>query len=618
MKVRLLPAIFSALLLVISSLFTSVDVLAQTNLFEFPSEDEKALNAEQLERYHSFERQNTHEHIELLRIGNLLPSLQSRMLQINLPDVPEKYIAESTQVMYHSPDEYVWHGDLSAVHGHMILVNSDGKFTGVIEFGNKTYKIEPLGGDMHVLITVKMDEDYQIDDQVPLELLDDQYKSPQTRAYKTNTTNKDIQVLVLFTEDAEYAVGDRYSTAVAAISSVTTAYYNSGITSSELSVSLAGVETISFSETRNIRSDISSLINDEEADSLRRAFWGDVVILLTDANYTTSRGGAIYGIAGEIEATAQNAFAIVEVDVVTSQFTFAHELGHLQGGRHQRCTKTYSPGGCSRERGSAHGYSWKISDSQYVWTIMHQLRSQGSRIPYFSNPNVSYIGKPTGTSINNNAQKLRDTASTIASFRTGDLLRAIILAKASGACSGDPLRIGSSVSGGIGSYSYQWAASTNGITYIDAGSSTSYSTMMPPSQDLYLKLTVTSGIQQYTDFEYIENIDGSSYCGLTKVFKEKEILTQQDQFPVAFILNEAYPNPFNPSTSITYGIPESGDIRLAVYDLWGRQVSELVNGYRSAGYHSITFDASHLPSGVYLYRLQAGSFVASKKITLLK
>ena len=85
MKVRLLPAIFSALLLVISSLFTSVDVLAQTNLFEFPSEDEKALNAEQLERYHSFERQNTHEHIELLRIGNLLPSLQSRMLQINLP-----------------------------------------------------------------------------------------------------------------------------------------------------------------------------------------------------------------------------------------------------------------------------------------------------------------------------------------------------------------------------------------------------------------------------------------------------------------------------------------------------------------------------------------------------
>ncbi|MCY4225055.1 MAG: T9SS type A sorting domain-containing protein [Bacteroidetes bacterium] len=231
---------------------------------------------------------------------------------------------------------------------------------------------------------------------------------------------------------------------------------------------------------------------------------------------------------------------------------------------------------------------------------MHQLRSQGSRIPYFSNPNVSYIGKPTGTSINNNAQKLRDTASTIASFRTGDLLRAIILAKASGACSGDPFRIGSSVSGGIGSYSYQWAASTNGITYIDAGSSKSYSTMMPPSQDLYLKLTVTSGIQQYTDFEYIENIDGSSYCGLTKVFKEKEILTQKDQFPVAFILNEAYPNPFNPSTSITYGIPESGDIRLAVYDLWGRQVSELVNGYRSAGYHSITFDASHLPSGVYL------------------
>ncbi len=115
---------------------------------------------------------------------------------------------------------------------------------------------------------------------------------------------------------------------------------------------------------------------------------------------------------------------------------------------------------------------------------------------------------------------------------------------------------------------------------------------MPPSQDLYLKLTVTSGTQQKTDFEYIHNIDASPHCGLNKAQVEREFRTQHDQRPNTAILNEAYPNPFNPSTFITYGIPKSVDVTLIEYDVWGRQVSKLVNGFQNAGYHNVIFDAS--------------------------
>ena len=87
------------------------------------------------------------------------------------------------------------------------------------------------------------------------------------------------------------------------------------------------------------------------------------------------------------------------------------------------------------------------------------------------------------------------------------------------------------------------------------------------------------------------------------------------EFPV---LNKAYPNPFNSSTAIAYSLPESGDVKLVVYDVLGREVARLVDGYRGAGYHRVVFDAPHLYSGVYFYRLQTGSFVASRQVTFLK
>ncbi|MBK8552925.1 MAG: T9SS type A sorting domain-containing protein [Ignavibacteria bacterium] len=76
-----------------------------------------------------------------------------------------------------------------------------------------------------------------------------------------------------------------------------------------------------------------------------------------------------------------------------------------------------------------------------------------------------------------------------------------------------------------------------------------------------------------------------------------------------FRLGQNYPNPFNPVTKIDFDIPMNSKISLIVYDVSGREIKKLVNEIKEAGYYSVNFDGTNLASGVYLYKLEAGSFL---------
>ena len=88
--------------------------------------------------------------------------------------------------------------------------------------------------------------------------------------------------------------------------------------------------------------------------------------------------------------------------------------------------------------------------------------------------------------------------------------------------------------------------------------------------------------------------------------------------PAGFLLSQNYPNPFNLSTTIKFELPRASQVNLSVFDLLGREVSVLVNERSEAGVHEVTFDGSNLASGVYFYRLQAGTYVETRKLLLLK
>ncbi len=92
----------------------------------------------------------------------------------------------------------------------------------------------------------------------------------------------------------------------------------------------------------------------------------------------------------------------------------------------------------------------------------------------------------------------------------------------------------------------------------------------------------------------------------------------QGNNPESYYLTQNYPNPFNPVSVISYGLPNRSFVLLAVYDMLGTNVRILVEGEKAAGSYQVILDASNFPSGVYFYRLIAGSFTQTRKLILLK
>ena len=113
-----------------------------------------------------------------------------------------------------------------------------------------------------------------------------------------------------------------------------------------------------------------------------------------------------------------------------------------------------------------------------------------------------------------------------------------------------------------------------------------------------------------------------SYYGLSvRCINEYEFTSVEDaqyKLPTDFSLQQNFPNPFNPTTTINYSVPKSGIVKIKVYDLLGKEVATLVNENKPTGNYSVQFNAVKLVSGVYFYRMEAGSFSQTKKLLLVK
>jgi len=115
------------------------------------------------------------------------------------------------------------------------------------------------------------------------------------------------------------------------------------------------------------------------------------------------------------------------------------------------------------------------------------------------------------------------------------------------------------------------------------------------------------------DAAAIDNVKLTGFVTVTDV-KEEE----SERIPNNYELSQNYPNPFNPSTTIRYSIPNSGKVKLVVYDVLGREVKTLINQEQNAGTYSVDFNAEGLSSGVYFYRLSSGQFSETRKLILLR
>jgi len=136
-------------------------------------------------------------------------------------------------------------------------------------------------------------------------------------------------------------------------------------------------------------------------------------------------------------------------------------------------------------------------------------------------------------------------------------------------------------------------------------------------------------INSGTEFSYVVQVEGmynydcnlhqASY-GMSGSFSASVTSVDQEDrdVPYSFTLDQNYPNPFNPTTEISFILPERMHITLDVYTVNSQHITTLIDGSREAGHHSVTFDASDLPSGVYIYRLRTDALEHSKRMVYIK
>ena len=129
------------------------------------------------------------------------------------------------------------------------------------------------------------------------------------------------------------------------------------------------------------------------------------------------------------------------------------------------------------------------------------------------------------------------------------------------------------------------------------------------SQSLLLLLLITVNLSA-TEGEAVSAV--GTLSSITTDVKSDNIL------PLEYKLEQNHPNPFNPTTTISYSIPMQGNVIIKVYDIRGNEIKILVNETQAAGSYNISFDASNLSSGLYFYSIRSGNFTSTKKMMLLK
>jgi hypothetical protein len=148
------------------------------------------------------------------------------------------------------------------------------------------------------------------------------------------------------------------------------------------------------------------------------------------------------------------------------------------------------------------------------------------------------------------------------------------------------------------------------------GAPTTSGAIAPP--DAWFRIVPYYGAFDPDNGIWTEGWTAVSSLGFTPTTTVSVDENQLSILPANFELSQNYPNPFNPSTKINYSIAEASNVKIAVFDILGREMEVLVDGYREAGNYELTFNGEKLPSGLYIYSLETGSLKITKKMTLLK
>jgi hypothetical protein len=162
----------------------------------------------------------------------------------------------------------------------------------------------------------------------------------------------------------------------------------------------------------------------------------------------------------------------------------------------------------------------------------------------------------------------------------------------------------------INNYGWEIERSTPASSWKTIGFINGKGTSNAPNDYTYTDRAYQQGEKYSYRLKQIDNDGSYEYSNTVEV--------TANNIPGSFSLEQNFPNPFNPATTIKYSLPQGGKVSLKAYDIQGKEVADLVNGFKAAGSYEVKFDASHLSSGIYFYTLVNGNNIQTRKMTLLK
>jgi hypothetical protein len=311
-------------------------IFAQTPSEFFTTEINVRLNGNQSKELNRINASGNIKNTQYLKVGNLKSSPKKGKLTFTLPD-GSTFTAKANLVKYKSEREYTWAGNIGVDDGSVTLYCKQGVISGHIIAGENHYELVHLGNGLYALNT--------IDFSKATKECGNTNTSGIAPISTDNNTNRiipcsDVNVLVFFTPNALTAAGSVANVELIAGQSI--AQFNQSLTNSQIFGSVARIVSIQqlagFGETNNINTDIETFSTDPVVVAQRNAaaIRGDMVILLTNGAY----GGVFGRVRSNTIAVDPNmAFAIVQINNSAANNTFAHEMGHLFGARHQTCSR---------------------------------------------------------------------------------------------------------------------------------------------------------------------------------------------------------------------------------------------------------------------------------------
>ncbi len=536
-------------------------------------------------------------------------------------------IFTADKVEYQSENDYYWYGKVKnetdgGCDGSIMLMAKEGRKFGTIILDDDSYEYQDISGGYQALSKVKTElfteQECGVNSNTPIAKFEPPSNPTPTIILPCTGNNSSVRILVLWTQAAQNAeanINDRVNLAVAQTNQ---AYGNSGI--GNVNVVLAGSQLLAgFTETTSMLDDVNNLVVFLAAQNLRALNQADLVVLLT--NGTVGEYSTTFGRVQSIGPSFAGAYGIVQTNAATGgRFTFAHEVGHLFGARHNNdAIGTIE-----------HGYlfwtrKWFLGAKTDRYTLLALLPAGATRELNYSNPNIQIQNKPTGTACcNNNAQMHNNTFPTIATFFAEPLPpfnADISTFQSTPSCF--PQNAEAIIQCGTGPYTYLWETSFDGINYSFSGNQE----ILPiggyclqpgdPSVYVFYRLTVTDALGAVTGRIKSFLIYPTFYTSPAKTTNQLTT-TEVSVVDKKAIIEEVFPNPAASNSRMLLNLPANGVVKVEIVDVLGNIKLSINKGTLVKGKNIIDLNLSVLANGIYRINLYYNDALETKQIIINK